>query len=557
MNKLKNALIKDQVISLNDYNEVLEIKDKTKEELLHILIENNYVERDLMYKILKDNFNINSIELDNTDVENDVIKVLPEDIARKYNVMPFKIKDSNLLIAMVDPLNEIIIDDIRFITNKDVIPYIERKNKIIYAIETYYNKGIEKEALKTLKTSANKSVKVLNAISKNFNNDIEDSPIVRVTNSIIYRAIDKRASDIHLEPFEDFVNVRYRIDGVLKLISKIPSDIYPAVCSRIKTIAGMDISKKLLPQDGKINLQINNEKIDFRVSSIPTIHGEKLVLRILYRGNNDIDLSSLDLSKEEYILMKKILSNSSGIILITGPTGSGKTTTLYSMLNEINSEERNIVTIEDPVEYTINGINQINVNYKSGLNFAQGLRSLLRQDPDVIMVGEIRDEETAQIAVRSAITGHLVFSTLHTNSAFTAVERLINMDIPVYLAGDALVAVIYQRLIRKICPYCKEEYIPEQEELNFLRSDTCKKLFRGKGCLKCSNTGYKGRKAVFEIMYLDSGHRKLIFENKSTADLRDYSIKNGAISLKNKCKNMVLHGTTTVREMMKITYENV
>ncbi|MCY6959654.1 GspE/PulE family protein [Clostridium brassicae] len=557
MDRLKNTLIKRKVIDLDDYNRALQTRDKTKEELLHILVENNYVERYLMYKILKDNFNIDSIELDNIDVENDVIKILPEDIARKYNVMPFKVKGSNLFIAMVDPLNEIIIDDISFITNKDVIPYIERKNKIIYAIETYYNRGIEKEALKTLKISGKESSKVLSRISKDFNNDIADSPIVRMTNSIIYRAIDKRASDIHLEPFENFVSVRYRIDGVLKLISKIPSDVYTAVCSRIKTIAGMDISKKLLPQDGKINFQINDEKIDFRVSSIPTIHGEKLVLRILYRGSKNIDLSLLDLSDEECMLMKKILRNSSGIILITGPTGSGKTTTLYSMLNEINSEERNIVTIEDPVEYTVNGINQINVNYKSGLNFAQGLRSVLRQDPDVIMVGEIRDEETAQIAVRSAITGHLVFSTLHTNSAFTAVERLINMDIPVYLAGDALVAVIYQRLIRKICPYCKEEYIPEQEELDFLKNDTCNKLFRGKGCSKCSNTGYKGRKAVFEIMYLDSGLRKLICENKSTADLRNYSIKNGAVSLKDKCENMVLDGITTVREMMKITYENV
>ncbi|MEL7597842.1 MAG: GspE/PulE family protein, partial [Clostridiaceae bacterium] len=318
---------------------------------------------------------------------------------------------------MVNPLNEAIIEDIKFITNREVIPYIERKNRIIYAIESYYDNEITEEALKKFNKEHMLNEKVLN-ISKEFSkHEIENSPIVRITNSIIGGAISENASDIHFEPFEDKVTIRYRIDGVLKVKSKIVKEIYPSICTRLKIMSDMDISNKLVPQDGKFEFEVDNKKVDCRISSIPTIYGEKIAIRILCNKNEDISIEFLNLSNDESELINKIVNHSNGIVLVTGPTGSGKTTTLYALLNEINSEERNIITIENPVEYTIKGINQVNVNYKAGLSFAAGLRSILRQDPDIIMVGEIRDEETAEIAVKAAITGHLVFSTLHTNSA--------------------------------------------------------------------------------------------------------------------------------------------
>lgn len=557
IDKLGNLLIKERILTQNDYNKALEIKDKTKLDLIEIFLENNFVERNILFKVIKDFFNIERIELDNLVIDTNIIKLLSKEIAKKYNIIPFGFKDKKVCIAMVNPLNEGIIEDIRFITNKQVIPYIERKNRIIYAIESYYDNEITKEALKKFNKEHMSNEKVLN-ISKEFSkHEIENSPIVRITNSIIGGAISENASDIHFEPFEDKVNIRYRIDGVLKVKNKIIKEIYPAVCTRLKIMSDMDISKKLVPQDGKFEFKLDNKKVDCRISSIPTIYGEKIVIRILYKENEDISIKFLNLSKDEGVLINKIVHHSNGIVLVTGPTGSGKTTTLYALLNEINSEERNIITIENPVEYTIKGINQVNVNYKAGLNFAAGLRSILRQDPDIIMVGEIRDEETAEIAVKAAITGHLVFSTLHTNSAPSAIERLKNMNVPSYLTSDALVAVIAQRLIREICPYCKEEYFPNVEEREFLGVNNYYKLYRGRGCVRCNNTGFKGRRAVFEIMYMNSGHKKLINGNKSIEEIREYSIADGMNTLRDRCKELVINGTTTFEEMMKVAYEDL
>lgn len=555
--KLGNELIKHKLISSWDYNKVLQMKKKSKKEILDILLEKKYLKREVLCKFIKNFFNIESINLKDIRISKEVLDLLPKDIAEKYNIIPFCIKDDKLCIATSNPFHEEILEDISFLTNKEVIPYLASKNKIKYALEIYYGNEVAKEALKNLK---NKKVYNLNShenLKKHEYKKIQTSPIVKLTNSIIHRAVNSRASDIHIEPFENTVNVRYRIDGVLKKISEIPIEIYPLVCSRIKTLSSMDISKKLIPQDGKMNLKINENKIDFRVSSIPTIHGEKLVIRILHKRNNNISLDFLSLDYEDKKLMKKILAYPHGIVLITGPTGSGKTTTLYAMINEINCEEKNIITIEDPVEYTMMGVNQVNVNYKSGLTFALGLRSILRQDPDVIMVGEIRDEETAKIAVKAAITGHLVFSTLHTNDASSVVERLINMNVASYLISDALIAVISQRLVRKICPYCKESYIPNEYEMKRLNITSKTKLYRGRGCRKCNNTGYIGRQGVFEIMYVDAMHKKMICENKSADDIRNYSVKNGMRFFKDRCRDLVLQGKTTFKEMMKIAYENV
>lgn len=557
IDKLSNLLTKERILTHNDYKKALEIKDKTKMDLIDIFLENNFVERNLLFKVIKDFFNIEKVELDNLVIDTNILKLLPKKIAKKYNVVPFGLKGKKVCIAMVNPLNEAIIEDIKFITNREVIPYIERKNRIIYTIESYYDNEITKEALKKFNKEHILNEKVLN-ISKEFSkHEIENSPIVRITNSIIGGAISENASDIHFEPFEDKVTIRYRIDGVLKVKSKIAKEIYPSICTRLKIMSDMDISNKLVPQDGKFEFEVDNKKVDCRISSIPTIYGEKIAVRILCNKNEDISIEFLNLSNDESELINKIVNHSNGIVLVTGPTGSGKTTTLYALLNEINSEERNIITIENPVEYTIKGINQVNVNYKAGLSFAAGLRSILRQDPDIIMIGEIRDEETAEIAVKAAITGHLVFSTLHTNSAPSSIERLKNMNVPSYLTSDALVAVIAQRLIREICPYCKEEYYPSVEEMEFLGIDNCYKLYRSTGCARCNDTGFKGRRAIFEIMYMNSGHKKLINENKSIEEIREYSIAHGMNTLRDRSKELVINGITTFEEMKKVAYENL
>ncbi|MCY6354055.1 GspE/PulE family protein [Clostridium sp. ZS2-4] len=557
IDKVGNLLIKERILMQNDYNKALEIKNKTNMDLIDIILENNFVEKSVLFKAFKEFFNIDRIQLDNLVIDTNVINLLSNEIVKKYNIVPFGLKEEKVCIAMVNPLNQAIIEEVRFITNKEVIPYIEMKNRIIYAIESYYDNEIAKEDVKAFNKELMSNEKVLNISREVSKHEIENSPIVRITNSIVCGAISENASDIHFEPFEDKVNIRYRIDGVLKVKNKIIKEIYPAICTRLKIMSDMDIYKKLVPQDGKFEFEEVNKKVDCRISSMPTIHGEKIVIRILYKENEDMSIKFLNLSDDERTLINKIVHHSNGIVLVTGPTGSGKTTTLYALLNEINSEERNIITIENPVEYTIKGINQVNVNYKAGLSFATGLRSILRQDPDIIMVGEIRDEETAEIAVKAAITGHLVFSTLHTNNAPSAIERLKNMNVPRYLTSDALVAVIAQRLIREICPYCKEAYFPNMEEREFLGLNNYYKLYKGRGCERCNNTGFKGRRAVFEIMYMNSGHKKLINDNKSIEEIRKYSIAHGMNTLRDRCKELVMNGTTTFQEMMKVAYENI
>lgn len=384
-----------------------------------------------------------------------------------------------------------------------------------------------------------------------------DAPIVRTVNSIIQQAVLMKASDIHLEPMEDVMRVRFRVDGMLKQIMGLPKASSQAIVSRIKIMADMDIAEKRLPQDGRIQLKINKTVIDLRCSSIPTVFGEKIVLRILDRNNMLISLEKLGFTSELLTEYKKLISISYGMILVTGPTGSGKTTTLYATLNEINAVEKNIVTIEDPVEYILGGISQIGVNTKAGLSFASGLRSVLRQDPDIIMIGEIRDRETADIAVRAATTGHLVFSTLHTNDAAGALLRLIDMGAENYLVASALVGVIAQRLVRRICRYCKEEYIvnagsPQALFMGLKERDMV--LYRGKGCYKCGYTGYQGRMAIHEALHVTDRIRELIMEKASAKKIKQAALADGMIPLKEDGILKAIKGLTTIDEVMRVAY---
>ncbi|WP_242844572.1 GspE/PulE family protein [Clostridium novyi] len=501
------------------------------------------------FKLENKEAHIKNISLEDMYISEEALKLLTKEVVKKYGILPFKLEDDKLYVAMIDPYNVSIIEEIRFITGKEVIPYKDTKYNIFSAIEIYYEKEIVDEVLKDIK-----EIGYTSKIIKDNNKVIENAPVVKLTNSIINQAINQKASDIHLEPFKNKVVVRFRIDGVLNERMTIPKEVYVLVNTRIKIKSGMDISKKMIPQDGKMAYEFREKDFNLRVSSLPTINGEKIVIRILYKSKKNIDINNLIEDKEDLILIKKILNHPSGIILVTGPTGSGKTTTLCSMLNYLNSKERNIVTIEDPVEYEIEGINQMNVNNKAGLTFSSALRSILRQDPDTIMIGEIRDSETADIGVKAAITGHLVLSTLHTKDAATTPMRLCDMNVEDYLLADSLVAVIAQRLIRKICPYCKEEYILDEREMKFLDIYSKEKVYKGKGCKFCNGSGYKGRRAVFEIMYLDENQREYIRKKQSSSKIKNYSIQNGMKSVRENCKRLVLDGVTTVEEVKRVSY---
>lgn len=379
---------------------------------------------------------------------------------------------------------------------------------------------------------------------------------MRLVDSIIENAVKARASDIHIEPFENYIKIRYRIDGVLKEVLRPPKETHGALVTRIKILSNLNIAEKRLPQDGRIVTKVDDKDIDLRVSVLPTVFGEKVVIRILNKSGFMLSKKDIGIEGSDSDKLDNMMSSPYGIILVTGPTGSGKSTTLYSILNTLNNMDRNIVTVEDPVEYLIDGVNQVNVNVKAGLTFASGLRSILRQDPDIIMVGEIRDNETAEIAIRAAITGHLVLSTIHTNDAPSAVIRLVDMGIEPYLVSTSISGVISQRLVRKICPYCSKRYEASDYEKSILGVNKEDSLFlkKGEGCLHCGNTGYIGRRGVFEIMEINRDVREQILKNRNTDELRDLCIRNGMKTLKTECVDLVKRGITTIDEMVKITY---
>lgn len=385
--------------------------------------------------------------------------------------------------------------------------------------------------------------------------EVINNPAVRLVDSIIREAIPYRASDIHIEPHEKTVRVRYRIDGSLQNRAEFPIESYSAICARIKIMSGMNIAERRLPQDGRINMTIGGSEYDFRISSIPTVYGEKFVIRILDKSSFHFDRSNLGFSPEENLLVDKMLRRPHGIILLTGPTGCGKSTTLYSFLRELNTPQVNVITVEDPVEYTLNGVNQTQVNSKINMTFATALRSILRQDPDIIMVGEIRDEETAEIAVRSAITGHLVLSTLHTNDAPGAVTRLEDMGIPDYLVADALVGVIAQRLVKRLCPACKKRSRTNPKEMEILKLDEPIPIYRPRGCQYCNNTGYKGRAAVHEIMYFTEKMRSIVTAEKNVEVIRNEAKNGGMVTLWESCYDLVVKGVTSMQELMTLRVE--
>lgn len=552
--RLGDMLLEAGKISLAQLNRALETQRKTKRRLGEVLIDQGLLTEDEIADVLAQQLSLERIDLEKTFVEQDIARSIPKEVALKYTAIPIYMRDDKLVVAMSDPLNMFAIDDICFITQKKIQPAVATKQQILKAIEIYYTKQDTDQAIEELKREFTDFTEGSQKTEMDLTDDVQAAPAVRLTNSIINQAIATNASDIHIEPFENYVAVRYRVDGVLFESNRIPQNLYSAVSTRIKIMAGMNIAEKRLPQDGRIELETKGRSYDFRVSSLPTVFGEKIVIRVLDRTTFDFTRDKLGFTERENEIMDNIIRMPYGIVLLTGPTGSGKTTTLYSLLSEVNTPDKNIVTIEDPVEYMLEGINQVQVNTKAGLTFAAGLRSILRQDPDIIMIGEIRDEETAQIAVRAAITGHLVLSTLHTNDAPGAITRLVDMGVEPYLAADAIVAVIAQRLVRKLCPNCKAPYKAEDNDKMILNLDKPVQLYRAVGCPACQNSGYRGRTAIHEVMMVGREHRNIIARGGSAEEIREVAVRQGMVDLYESCRRLVLDGVTTIQEMVRTVY---
>lgn len=550
--RLGDILVRAGKINHFQLQESLKLQKQLGKKLGEILVEQNMLSEQDIIEAIEKQTGIKRIDLNEVVFDKRAIKAVSQNLCEKYGVVPFELEVDKIKVAMVDPLNIFAIDDISIATALDIEVYIAPKSDVYKFIKVIYTseevskaaEALTKESLQTRLTSSN--IEDLE--------DVKNAPVVKMVDFLFRNSIEMRASDIHIEPFEHEIRIRYRIDGDLRLVNTLGIESLAPLVARIKILAGLNIAEKRMPQDGRIMMQIGDYDIDLRVSILPVVSGEKIVIRILNRSSYEFGRERLGLGAQNIEKLDRILSNPHGIILVTGPTGSGKSTTLYTVLSDLNTDKVNIVTVEDPVEYTLNGVNQVNVNTKAGLTFASGLRSILRQDPDIVMIGEIRDEETAQIATRAAITGHLVLSTIHTNDAPTTINRLVDMGVEPYLVASSITGVIAQRLVKKICPHCKTSYEASIHEKSFLCEDVMKPLtlYKGVGCGHCQQTGYMGRTGIYEIMEITKAHREAIAQNKDATILREISIQNHMSLLADECKTLVLEGITTLEELADV-----
>lgn len=551
--RLGELLKSSGIISDEQLEVALELQKQTKQRLGDILIEYNFITNSELIEALQMQLGIDFIDLTAVSIPVELTKFVPRNIAKEHCIVPVKLASDNLYIAMSDPLDFIAQEVVKKISNKNVIPMIATRKAVEQVIATLYGSEGTARAIEDMKREMGAGDILPGQREETADEDINKAPTIRFVNSIIERAFLERASDIHIEPQKEEVLVRMRIDGLLHKILTVPSDLQSTVISRLKIMGGMNISERKIPQDGHAMITVRDHSIDIRMSVMPTVYGEKVVLRLLDKSSHEISKHTIGLTGEDEAKYDALLSNSNGIILLVGPTGSGKSTTMCAMLSELAGEEVNVVTLEDPVEYDITGVNQCQINEKTGMTFASGLMAILRQDPDIIGVGEIRDSETAAIAARAAITGHLVLSTLHTNDSISAVHRLMDIGVEPYMISSALKGVISQRLVRKICPHCKASYKPSDEEkLLFGLSETEDiQLYRGEGCPECHHSGYSGRQAVFEILTLTKKMRQMISEGASEEQLAKEAAAGDFTPMKNACKKLVLEGVTTVEEALK------
>ena len=557
--RIGDLLVEAGAITAEELDEAIAYQKENGGKLGTVLVNQGFISQELLITVLTTQMGIDFIELKACKLDDDILKLVPENLVNKYKAIPICYDDNNpniLKVAMVDPMDLNAIDDIGIATNTQVEPMLAMEDDMNETIGKYFGNAQAMEAAEQYRKERESDM-LSDAEEEALNEDIENSPIVLLVKQIIEGGVRQRASDIHIEPLESSVRVRYRIDGALKQVMSYDYTLLSAISARIKIIGGMDIAEKRKPQDGRITIVVDKREYDVRVSILPTVYGEKTVMRLTSKDGLTKPKSALGFGPQELKVFDGILSNPHGIILVTGPTGSGKSTTLYTSLSELNTEDVNIITVEDPVEANIDGINQVQVNVKAELTFAAALRSILRQDPDIIMIGEIRDGETAQIAVQAAITGHLVVSTLHTNSAASTVTRIIDMGIEPYVAGDALVGVIAQRLVRRLCNSCKQPRLAEDDEKVILgvEPDDDTVVYEPVGCPLCGDTGYSGRIGVYEMMPV-SKELQAVIARGSTADvIEKQALAEGMLTLKMGAAKHVLAGITSLAEMKKITYE--
>ncbi len=559
--RIGDVLIDANIITQEQLMTALEEQRKTGRRLGEVLVELKYTDETEIAEAMSQQMKIPLAKIREAKLAPEIIELLPENIVRKNNVIPFELDENNpniLRIAMADPLDIIAVDDISIITNMQIDIMVATPSDITYAIEKYYgNEQSAKLAESFAQERMDKNQKLKK--EEDGNDEVDNSPIVLLVNKIIEQAVNERASDIHIEALEDQVRVRYRIDGAMQEVMRYPKDLQSAIVARIKIVSGMNISEKRAPQDGRMTLIFNRVEYDLRVSSLPTTFGEKVVMRIASKSGLNKEKSELGFQEEELKRFDGILKNPHGIILVTGPTGSGKSTTLYTVLNELNGGDVNIITVEDPVEADVDGINQVQVNEKAGLTFASALRSILRQDPDIIMIGEIRDEETASIAVKAAITGHLVVSTLHTNSAASTVTRLEDMGIEPYMVADSVVGIIAQRLVRRICPKCHvQKQMTDTDKFRLrLRGDSNPMIYEPSEswCAYCNNSGYRGRIGVYEIMPITPALREVISRGGGAEEIQKVALKEGLTTLRLGAAKLVLKGVTSISEVERIAAE--
>jgi general secretion pathway protein E len=546
--------------------EALNIQQNKGGRLGEILIRLRAIDEDQLTQALALQFELPWLpQLEVSQVDQEWIKKVPIHFARRYRVLPLKAEEGSVVVATTDPLETAPLDDLRLLFGLPVKPVLTSGISLLACLNRVYDEaaspaGAEQvmediaaaENLDQLAYALDEPQDLLDAT--------DEAPIIRLINSVLFQAVRQRASDIHFESFERGLVVRYRIDGVLYPVLTPPKHLQASIIARLKILAGLNIAEKRLPQDGRFTIRTAGKDVDLRVSVLPTAHGERVVLRLLEKENKLLNLSEMGFSSDRLGVIQQLIQLTHGIILVTGPTGSGKTTTLYAALSQINAPDKNIITVEDPIEYQLLGVGQMQVNPKINLTFAAGLRSILRQDPDVIMIGEIRDRETAEIAIHASLTGHLVFSTLHTNDAASAATRLIDMGIEPFLVASSVVAVLAQRLVRKVCKDCRQAYHPEDEELirlGIVPPKTRPTFYRGTGCAACSQTGYRGRTGIYELLVMDDEVRRLIGAKADATAIKQVAVAKGMITLKDDGADKVFHGVTTTEEVMRITQQEV
>lgn len=555
--RLGDLLLDAGVVSEEQIKDALAYGKEHHTRIGDSLIAMGAIDETQLIGTLRIQLGIEFVDLAKNPPSPDMVMVIPKHMAQKYEVVAISTTPDSVILAMADPLNYNALEDVKRYTRKKIVPVISHGEAVRRAVAKLYgNEGatraieeMRKDSSLVADTEAKFSTEVLDA-----ENNEAQAPTIRLVNNIIERAVTENASDIHIEPQENGMLVRMRIDGMLRAILDVPKELQSSVISRIKIMGHMDISEHKIPLDGRANVKVKNKDVDLRINSLPTIYGEKIVIRLLDKTSQLKNKESIGMTAEDMEKYMRLISAHAGVILIVGPTGSGKSSTMQTMIQELNTETVNLITLEDPVEYNIPGVNQVQIDEKVGMTFASALRSVLRQDPDIIAVGEIRDGETAEIAMRSALTGHLVLSTIHTNDAFASLDRLNDIGVPAYLTATALNGIISQRLVRKVCPNCREAYEPSDEELRWVGMERTPhiKFYRGKGCPMCFDSGYRGRTAVFEILIINDELRTAIQKEATRAELQAVVKEGNFTSIADNCRKAVLEGTTTVDEVRRV-----